>query len=65
MKFESLNVVAIEFLLTLLPAMNGANLGVAIDFNIHYEKTDARRNTSDLWLIGLLNAIPFLAGGLL
>lgn len=45
--------------------MNGANLGVAIDFNIHYEKTDARRNTSDLWLIGLLNAIPFLAGGLL
>jgi hypothetical protein len=34
--------------------MNGANLGLSQEFNL-----------SNQWLFGLLNAIPFLAGGLL
>jgi hypothetical protein len=35
--------------------MNGANLGLSQEFNL----------SNNQWLFGLLNAIPFLAGGLL
>jgi len=42
--------------------MNGANIGITAEFNLF--KNDPR-NTGDLWLFGVLNAIPFLAGGLL
>jgi hypothetical protein len=45
--------------------MNGANLGITSEFNLHYKLENGRRNTGDLWLFGILNAIPFLAGGLL
>jgi hypothetical protein len=36
--------------------MNGANVGLKKEFN---------RLESDRWMFGVLNAIPFLAGGLL
>jgi hypothetical protein len=36
--------------------MNGANVGLKKEFN---------RLENDQWMFGVLNAIPFLAGGLL
>jgi len=38
-------------------AINGANIGMTDRFNIN------RKTTGGLWMFGLLNAIPFLAGG--
>lgn len=45
--------------------MNGANIGITKEFDLHHDIGDPQRNTADLWLFGVLNAIPFLAGGLL
>jgi hypothetical protein len=47
-----------------LAAINGANLGITDEFDLHY-KGNGQGSTRDMWVFGALNAIPFLAGGLL
>jgi hypothetical protein len=48
-----------------LAAINGSNIGMSDDFNLHYRPDDPERNTGDLWTLGALTATPFLAGGVL
>jgi hypothetical protein len=48
-----------------LLVINGSNIGMPIDFGIHYRPDDPLRNTTDRWIFGILTAIPFLAGGLM
>ncbi|KAN0071903.1 Sugar transporter domain containing protein [Elaphomyces granulatus] len=45
--------------------INGASIGIDDEFNIHNEPNDPQRTTPDIWLFGVLNAVPFLAGGVL
>jgi hypothetical protein len=47
--------------------MNGANAGITKEFNLHYQDKagEPLRITKDLWIFGILNAIPFIAGGIL
>jgi hypothetical protein len=56
----------LQLLLSFFAAMNGANLGITEEFDLHYKRLEnGRRSTADLWVFGVLNAIPFLAGGVL
>lgn len=46
--------------------MNGANLGITDEFGLRIQRPEAgQRSTRDLWVFGFLNAVPFLAGGVL
>lgn len=46
--------------------MEGANLGITDEFNLRYKGLENNQgNTKDLWIFGVLNVIPFIAGGLL
>jgi hypothetical protein len=44
---------------------NASNVEMATDFGLHIGPNDPDRNTRDLWLFGLLNAILFFSAGLL
>jgi len=46
-------------------AINGANIGIPVYFGLHIKPDDPDTNIKDLWVFGLLTAIPFFAGGLL
>ncbi|OXV10921.1 hypothetical protein Egran_01318 [Elaphomyces granulatus] len=46
-------------------AMNGASIGINDEFNIHTEPKNTQTTTANVWLFGVLNAVPFLAGGVL
>jgi MFS family permease len=46
-------------------AINGASIGINDEFNIHTEPNDHQRTIANVWLFGVLNAVPFLAGGVL
>ncbi|EHK97039.1 putative Myo-inositol transporter 2 [Glarea lozoyensis 74030] len=44
--------------------MNGANIGIRAEFGLHDQvENGVPRVTKDLWIFGLMNAIPFIAGG--
>ncbi|EPE32227.1 MFS general substrate transporter [Glarea lozoyensis ATCC 20868] len=46
-------------------AMNGANIGIRAEFGLHDQvENGVPRVTKDLWIFGLMNAIPFIAGGI-
>ena len=49
----------------LLVVINGANIGMSDNFNLHYRPSDDKRTTKDSWIFGVLTAAPFLAGGIL
>ena len=46
--------------------MNGANIGIRAEFDLRDQAMNGNpRITKDLWIFGLMNAIPFIAGGIL